>query len=70
MVLNKIQAVTLKLAETKKHCKVRVQTMKLLFLDRMLGWGEEFVLLIGSKLLLESLPRYVLTKKPSASSPH
>lgn len=73
MILNKMQAVTLMLAETNEHYKVSAHTMKLLFPDRMLGWGEEFVLLIGSNLLLELVPQcifYKKKKKTSASSPH
>lgn len=45
MLLNKIHAVTVIVAETMKHCKVRVHTIDLLFPERMLfvEWGEEFV---------------------------
>lgn len=47
MLLHNIHEVTLMLAETMKHCTVEMQTMDLLFPERMLlvEEGEEYVLL-------------------------
>lgn len=44
MLLNNIHLVTRMLAEIKKHCKVRVQTINLLFPEKMLFVKQEQIL--------------------------